>query len=170
MPITRRKARKTTATNPYVPKTPHRELLPESKAYAVGAMSAGVSQYSLAKKLPITQAGLSRLFTRTKERSEASKLPLWDPHLYEIEPGRGGQEYPLTTEQKDAVIAVATQDRDAREKPSWEAIADGDFDYLHLPKPLSVSKFENIMYEAGYARRAPGFKPTLDNAQRERRL
>ncbi|KAF1969062.1 hypothetical protein BU23DRAFT_557913 [Bimuria novae-zelandiae CBS 107.79] len=133
-------------------------------------MSAGVSQYNLAKKLSITQSGLSRLLTRTKERSEASKLPLWDPQLYATEPGRGPPEQPLSQEQKDAIIAVATQGRDTREKQSSQAISDGDFDHLNLPIKLSVTRFENIMYEAGYARRAPGFKPTLDDVQRERRF
>ncbi|KAF1976017.1 hypothetical protein BU23DRAFT_411509, partial [Bimuria novae-zelandiae CBS 107.79] len=151
-------------------RTARRELPAATKGYAVGAMAAGVSQNSLAKQLPVAQGSLSKLFARTKERAEASKLPLWDSHLYETEPGRGAPEKLLTAEQKDAVIAIATQNREAREKQSWQAISDGDFDHIQLPTRLSVSSFENIMYEAGYARRAPGFKPTLDDAQRKRRL
>ncbi|KAF1973501.1 hypothetical protein BU23DRAFT_554127, partial [Bimuria novae-zelandiae CBS 107.79] len=96
-----------------VPKTARRELPPETKAYAVGAMSAGVSQYSLAKQLPVTQATLSKLLARTRERSEASKLPLWDPYLYETEVGRGGQDIDFSPEQKAAIIAVATQNKEA---------------------------------------------------------
>ncbi|KAK7177685.1 hypothetical protein PSPO01_16270 [Paraphaeosphaeria sporulosa] len=137
MPITRRKTRKTTPARSRTPRTARRELAPETKAYAVGAMTAGVSQYSLTKELPVTQAGLSWLLARTRERSEVSKFPLWDPHLYAAEPGRGPQEQPLTQEQKHAVIAVATLSKDSREKQSWQAIADGDFDHLQLPKPLS---------------------------------
>ncbi|KAF9728428.1 hypothetical protein PMIN01_13561 [Paraphaeosphaeria minitans] len=87
MPTTRRKPRDLKAAKYKVRKTDRRELPPETKAYAVGAMSAGVSRYNLAKKLSITQSDLSRLLTRTKERSEASKLPLWDPQLYATEPG-----------------------------------------------------------------------------------
>ncbi|KAF1973165.1 hypothetical protein BU23DRAFT_640831 [Bimuria novae-zelandiae CBS 107.79] len=133
-------------------------------------MSAGVSQYSLAKQLPVTQGALSKLLARTRERSEASKLPLWDPYLYETEVGRGGQDIDFSPEQKAAIIAIATQNKEAREKQSWQAVADGDFDHLQLPRPLSVSSFENIMYEAGYGRKAPGRKPMLDNAQKKRRL
>ncbi|KAF1967914.1 hypothetical protein BU23DRAFT_481887, partial [Bimuria novae-zelandiae CBS 107.79] len=73
-------------------------------------------------------------------------------------------------EQKAAIIAVATQDKEAREKQSWQAIADGDFDHLGLPIKLSVTTFENLMYQSGYGRRAPGRKPTLNDAQRKHRL
>ncbi|KAF1965122.1 hypothetical protein BU23DRAFT_561301 [Bimuria novae-zelandiae CBS 107.79] len=145
--------------------TPRRELPPETKAYAVGAMQARESQYIFAKRLPVTQGVLNILLARTKERSEASKLPLWDPHLYELEPGRGPDNTPLTVQQKNAVIALAAQNKDTREKQSWQAISDGDFDHLQLPKPLTVTSFENLMYEACYARRAPGFKPMLSEAQ-----
>ncbi|KAF1965915.1 hypothetical protein BU23DRAFT_560619 [Bimuria novae-zelandiae CBS 107.79] len=118
MPATRRKPRKTAPAKTRVLKTARRELPPETKAYVVGAMSAGVSQYSLAKQLPVTQGALSKLLTRTRERSEASKPPLWDPYLYEIEVGRGVQDIDFSPEQKAAIIAVATQNKEAREKQS----------------------------------------------------
>ncbi|KAF1964536.1 hypothetical protein BU23DRAFT_521022, partial [Bimuria novae-zelandiae CBS 107.79] len=53
---------------------------------------------------------------------------------------------------------------------SWQAVADGDFDHLQLPMPLSVRSFENLTYEAGYGRKAPGRKPMLEDAQKKRRL
>ncbi|KAH8725976.1 hypothetical protein GQ44DRAFT_706225, partial [Phaeosphaeriaceae sp. PMI808] len=99
---------------------------------------------------------LSKLYARTKERAEASQLPLWDPHLYDTEPSRGRQNIALSEAQKKAVIAVATQNKETREKQSWQAIADGDFDYLNLLIELSITSFENIIYKAGYGRRAPG--------------
>ncbi|KAF1973223.1 hypothetical protein BU23DRAFT_386562, partial [Bimuria novae-zelandiae CBS 107.79] len=170
MPVNRRKPRKTAPSKIYDPKTARRELPPETKAYAVGAMTAGVSQWRLAKQLPITQSALSKLLLRTQARSEESKLPLWDPHLYETDVGRSRPEIELSPEQKAAIIAVATQDKEAREKQSWQAIADGDFDHLRLPIKLSVTTFENLMYQSGYGRRAPGRKPTLNDAQRKRRL
>ncbi|KAF1980045.1 hypothetical protein BU23DRAFT_548249 [Bimuria novae-zelandiae CBS 107.79] len=85
------------AKNP-VPKTARRELPPETKAYA----------YNLAKQLPGTKGALSKLLTRTQERLEALKLPLWDPYLYKTEVGRGGQDINFSPEQKDAIIAIAT--------------------------------------------------------------
>ena len=120
-------------------------------------MINGVSQYRLAKQLPVTQGALSKLLKRTMDRSEASGLPLWDAHLYETDLGRGAPSAGFSEAQKKAIIAVATRDFGAREKQSWKAIADGDFDHLDLPKKLSITSFENIMYEAGYARRKPGW-------------
>lgn len=166
MPITRRKPRKKTPAKSYKPKTSRRELSKEEKAYAMGWMNAGGSQYALAKTMPVTQGALSKLKKRTEERAEAAKLPFHDPHLYDTEPGRGPHFWPLLNEQKKAVIAVATQNSETREKQSWQAIEDGDFDHLNLPTQLNVTSFENIMYEAGYGRRAPGRKPTLNNEQK----
>ncbi|KAF1979805.1 hypothetical protein BU23DRAFT_549001, partial [Bimuria novae-zelandiae CBS 107.79] len=103
MPATRRKPRKTAPAKTRVPKTTRRELPPKTKAYAVGAMSAGVSHYSLAKQLPVTQGALSKLLTRTREH----------PHLYETEVGRGGQDIDFSPEQKAAINAVATQNKEA---------------------------------------------------------
>ncbi|KAH8714045.1 hypothetical protein GQ44DRAFT_713481 [Phaeosphaeriaceae sp. PMI808] len=126
-------------------------------------MEGGASQRQLAKQLPVTQGALSKLYARTKERAEASQLPLWDPHLYDTEPGRGRQNMPLSEAQKKAVIAVATQNKETREKQSWQAIVDGDFNYLNLPTELSITSFENIIYEARYRRRALGRKLTLND-------
>ncbi|KAF1964537.1 hypothetical protein BU23DRAFT_561846, partial [Bimuria novae-zelandiae CBS 107.79] len=98
MPATCRKPRKIAPAKTRVPKAARRELPPETKAYSVGAMSAGVSQYSLAKQLP---------------RSEVSEFPLWDPYLYETEVGRGGQDIDFSPEQKAAIIAIATQNKEA---------------------------------------------------------
>jgi transposase len=71
----------------------------------------------------------------------------------------------LTPEQKQAIIAITTSDRAHREKESFQAIKDGDFNEI-LPD-ISITTFENVMYEAGYARRKPGWKPSLSPHQQK---
>ena len=92
------------------------------------------------------------------DKAEELSVQLWDEVLYENNLGRGRSKL-LTQEQKDAIIALVTSSRNNREKESWQAIHDGDFNEI-VPS-MSVTTFENVMYEAGYARRRPGWKPAL---------
>ena len=73
----------------------------------------------------------------------------------------------LTQEQKDQIVALVTSSRVNREKESWQAITHGDFNEI-APK-MSVTAFENVMYEAGYARRRPAWKPQLTPTQEQER-
>jgi hypothetical protein len=73
----------------------------------------------------------------------------------------------LTQEQKDSIISIATSSCTNREKQSHQAITNGDFSAI-VPE-ISISTFENIMYEAGYSRRRPRWKPTLTPAQERER-
>ncbi|KAF1972838.1 hypothetical protein BU23DRAFT_568679 [Bimuria novae-zelandiae CBS 107.79] len=146
--ITRRKPYKykqDKVTKP--PKTSRTEMSAVQRAFVVGAIVASRDGYAsanaLSKRMPQTQSGLSRLVQR-----------------------RGRDEI-LTQEQKDAIIAIATSTRNNREKQSWQAIKDGDF--KDVAPEISVTTFENVMYEAGYSRRRPGWKPPLTpNQERER--
>ncbi|KAF1972160.1 hypothetical protein BU23DRAFT_508906 [Bimuria novae-zelandiae CBS 107.79] len=151
-----------------VNKTEREEMAPLKRAFAVGAaVLGGASQISVAKELEIDQGNLSRLISRLKSRSEALKLPLWDPSLYENDIGRGRPEL-LDQSQKDLIIKIVTSDREHREKEAWQAIADGYFEERGLPK-MSITTFQNVMYEAGYSRKAQGFKPTLTDDQHKER-
>ncbi|KAF2632546.1 hypothetical protein BU25DRAFT_470290 [Macroventuria anomochaeta] len=85
-------------------------------------------------------------------------VALWDDILYENDLGRG-RSLLLTRQQKELIIQIATSSCDAREKEPWQGIADGDFKEV-VPE-MSITTFENIMYEAGYTHRAPGWKPSL---------
>ena len=76
-----------------------------------------------------------------------------DEILYENDLGRGRSKL-LTRGQKDRVVALVTSSRNNREKESWQAIADGDFNEI-VPR-ISVTTFKNIIYEYGYACRRPG--------------
>ena len=106
--------------------------------------------------------------------------------MYQDELGRGRLTL-LSQDKKHLIIAIATYSQENREKeyrgqrglPSccyslkvlyrdkeaWQAVNGGDFDET-LPK-MRVETFQNVMYEAGYARGKPGWKPPL-TPQREK--
>lgn len=151
------------------PKTPRIEMRPETRAFIAGAMLAGhASSRDLARTLGMKwgQTTIAKAARTIKLRAEQSGFPLWDPQLYQTELGRGRKEL-LTPEQKKEVIRITTQDREHREKESWQAIKHGD--YSHFLPEMSISTLENIMYEAGYARRRPGWKPSLTPSQEKER-
>ncbi|KAF1974995.1 hypothetical protein BU23DRAFT_634967 [Bimuria novae-zelandiae CBS 107.79] len=106
---------------------------------------------------PVNKSTIAKLVKRLRERADQEGISITDPSLYETLPGRGRPEL-LDDAQKKRIIEIVTQDRTHREKEPLQAIQDGDFDEL---PPMSVSTFENVMYEAGYARRKPGWKPPL---------
>ncbi|KAF2827147.1 hypothetical protein CC86DRAFT_382166 [Ophiobolus disseminans] len=54
-------------------------------------------------------------------------------------------------EQKNAIINITTSCRNNREKESWQAIRDSDFDDI-IPR-MSISTFENVMYKACFTPR-----------------
>jgi hypothetical protein len=147
-------------------KTSRIEIRPETRAFIVGAIIASRDGYAstnaLSKKLSRSQSNLSELERRVESRALKGGFNLWDPILYENDLGRGRRAL-LTQEQKDAIIAITTSSRNNREKESWQAIKDGDFKDV-IPE-ISVSTFENVMFEAGYSRRKPGWKPPLTRHQ-----
>ncbi|KAF2002013.1 hypothetical protein P154DRAFT_521183 [Amniculicola lignicola CBS 123094] len=149
-------------------KTPRRELNPIQRAFAVGATTHGnASQRSTAALLGVEQGTISKLITRTKERAETSGLPLDDPQLYKDNMGRGRPEL-LTQAQKDEIIRITMQDCRYREQESKLAVNKGNF--KGVMESISVSLFENVMYEAGYSRRKPGFRPPLTAAEKKKRF
>lgn len=108
------------------------------------------------------QGTISKLLRRLKDRSEAVGFDLWDSALYPNDIGRGRPQL-LTCEQKNEIIRITTQDRHHREQESWQAIAHDNFESV-LPQ-ISIEIFENVMYEAGYKRRKPWWKPPLTSIQ-----
>lgn len=171
MPLSRRKPFKYKSDKvSKPPKTSRTEMSPEMRAFIVGAYVASrdgyASQRDLTALVQRTQPAICKLVRRTEKKVMESGLDLWDPILYKNDLGRGRSAL-LTQEQKDAIIAITTQDRHHREQESWQAIKHNNFSSI-VPD-ISVSTFENIMYEAGYSRRKPGSKPPLTPAQKEER-
>ncbi|KAF2627728.1 hypothetical protein BU25DRAFT_310346, partial [Macroventuria anomochaeta] len=120
----------------------------------------------LATTMGRSQGTLSELLKRVEMKANNHAVALWDDILYENDLGRG-RSLLLTRQQKELIIQIATSSRDAREKEPWQAIADGNFKDV-VPE-MSITTFENVMYEAGYARRAPGWKPSLTPEQEKER-
>ncbi|KAF1980394.1 hypothetical protein BU23DRAFT_562756 [Bimuria novae-zelandiae CBS 107.79] len=96
---------------------------------------------------PTTKDAIAKLVRRIRDRADQEGISITNPTLYETLPGRGRPEL-LDDAQKKRIIEIVTQDRAHREKEPLQAIKDGDFDEL---PPMSVSTFENVMYEAGEA-------------------
>jgi hypothetical protein len=149
-------------------KTSRTEIPPETRAFIAGAALLGnVSHHTIAATLHRDRLGISKLVKRIQEKAESGGFNLWDPTLFQDDIGRGRPEL-LSDDQKKEIIRITTQDRDHREQEPWQAIKH---DELHAIAPsLSVSTFENVMYEAGYSRRKPGWKPPLTSSQRRERL
>lgn len=110
------------------------------------------------------KATISELLKRTQRRAEELGAFLWNEVVYGNDLGRGRSTL-LTQEQKDRIIQMVTSSRNNREKESRQAIAHGKYDEI-VPR-MSITIFENVMYEAGYARRKPGWKPELTREQEE---
>ncbi|KAF2825721.1 hypothetical protein CC86DRAFT_382726 [Ophiobolus disseminans] len=140
-----------------IPKTARTEMTPIQRAFICGAVLASRDGYAsanaLAKRMTHTQPGISKVVRTVEQRAKDSGLNLWDSVLYENDLGRRRTAL-LTQEAKVAIINIATGSRANREKESWQAIQQKDFEAV--TKNLSISSFENIMYEAGYSRRKPG--------------
>ncbi|KAF1964611.1 hypothetical protein BU23DRAFT_561805 [Bimuria novae-zelandiae CBS 107.79] len=140
MPINRRK--------PY--KYKKRDLTAVERAFAV---SASMHRMATNKEIaalfdpPTTKDAIAKLVRRIRDRADQEGISITNPTLYETLPGRGRPEL-LDDAQKKRIIEIVTQDRAHREKEPLQAIKDGDFDEL---PPMSVSTFENVMYEAGIA-------------------
>jgi hypothetical protein len=132
----------------------------------IGMRGDYASQQDLANTIGRTQQGISKLVKRIEQKAADLSVALWDDILYENSLGRGRPAL-LTQEQKDQIIAIVTSTQENREKESWQAIAHGDFSYI--VSSISITTFENVMYEAGYARRRPGWKPKLTPEQEKER-
>lgn len=162
-----------------VHKTSRRELHPIQRAFLCGALLGGASQQSLSRDHNISQATISRTFTRMKARAAElgiedltisdSRLIKEAPKLFEDQNKRGRKEL-LTPEQRAMVVAVATKSKEAMkaksskyvgtrklEDGSIERTMDPELVALGLPQ-MSTSTFEGCMYEAGYVRTKEGWK------------
>jgi hypothetical protein len=149
------------------------------RAFLCGALLGGASQKALARDHGISQATISRTFTRLKARAAElgiDDLNLTDPRVIKEAPklfedqNRRGRKELLTPEQRALVVAVATKSKEALRAKSSKFVGirkleDGtvertmDPELIALGLPLmSTSTFEGCMYEAGYVRTKEGWK------------
>ena len=150
------------------PKTAWVEITLVQRAFTISAiLGGGASHNSIAKLIDRNQSGISKLIKRTTERAAASRADLWDSILYENDLGRGRSKL-LSQEQKDEIVRITVQDRAHRKQEPQEAITAGNFNSIGIQ--ISCTTFENVIYAAGYSRRAPGEKPPLTQEQQKARL
>jgi hypothetical protein len=160
--ITRRKPRnyKSLYTKPL--KTSRRELTEVERAFVAGACIAGNLSHNDCAKLfhpRCNKSTITRACQRIKERAKSLSCSILDPPCFKNPTNRGAKTK-LDQVQKDQIVAFITANRQHREKEAGQLIHDGDLEAIGILK-ISVSLLENIIYEAGYARRRPSWKPLL---------
>lgn len=140
------------------------------RAYTIGAVRALRGDYAnisdIARATQRSRHTIARLAQRVEERVACLGSKFWDELVYLDEKGCGRPTL-LTQDQKDRIIALVTSTRKYREKQPWQAIDNSNFKEI-VPQ-ISTETFQNVMYEAGYGRHAPGWRPPLSKADEEER-
>ncbi|KAF1354196.1 hypothetical protein EJ07DRAFT_168386 [Lizonia empirigonia] len=169
--ITRRKPKNYKGLHPPPKKTTRCELTAIERAFIAGACIAGSLSHKDCANLfgpgVASKSTVTRTVQRVNERALELNTTIVDPRCFEY-PSNRGPERLLNDEQRAQVVAITIGSRKSREKESWQAIKDGDFENCGLPN-FSISLHQNIMYDAGYARRRPGWKPPLTPEQQQER-
>jgi hypothetical protein len=141
------------------------------RAFVAGACIAGSLSHNDCAQLFSTNVASKSTITRTiqrfNERAVKLKTTMINPCCFKFPSNRGPARL-LGDEQRARVVAITIASQQSREKESWQATKDRDFVNAGLPN-FSVSLHENIMYDAGYARRRPGWKLTLSPEQKKER-
>ncbi|KAF2024604.1 hypothetical protein EK21DRAFT_117582 [Setomelanomma holmii] len=169
--IARRKPMKNKGRNPPPRKTLRRERRAVERAFIAGACIAGSLSHNDCAQLfgpnVASESTITRTVQRVNERAMELNTTIIYPCCFEFPSNRGPARL-LDDEQRARVVAITIASQQSREKESWQVIKDGDFVNARVPNS-SVSLHENIMYDAGYARRGLGWKPTLSPEQKKER-
>ncbi|KAI0616958.1 hypothetical protein TUN199_11052, partial [Pyrenophora tritici-repentis] len=170
--MTRRKPINTKGVKPQPRKTLRRELTAIERAFIAGACIAGSLSHNDCAQLfgpnVANKSTITRTVQRVNERATKLNTTIIDPRCFEF-PSKRGPPRLLNDEQRARVVELTIASQKSREKESWQAIKDRDFVNAGLPN-FSVTLHQNIMYDAGYARRRPGWKPPLNEEQQRERL
>ena len=152
--------RNTKGRQPPKRKTDRRELTPFQRGIVVNlAEEAGISHIELARRFHCSQAAVSGLIKRTKERAEAEKLPLTAEELYQ-NPSRARKPV-LNEEHKDILEQLINQSPAHLKLDAKQIKARGEAVGLPADFPdVSVSTIECALYERGYHRVKHQIKPT----------
>jgi hypothetical protein len=142
------------------------------RAFVAGTCIAGSLSYKDCANL--FGPGVASKSTITRTCQKVNELALWlntrivDPRCFSYPSNRGPGRL-LSDEQRAQVVALTFASRETREKETWQALKDRDFENASLPK-FSVTLHQNIMYEADYDWRRPGWRPPLTPEQQEEQL
>ena len=95
--------------------------------------------HEVENELDIPESSVRRIAAQARQRAEENRRPLEHISNYQEASGRGRKEV-FSSSQADALAKYVVSCRDCRMKTAQEHIVD-------LELPISVSTFQNIMYE-----------------------
>lgn len=151
-------------------KTDRRELSPLHKAIAVVSHEIGkqtcqeISDCLKQANITISRPGVQRLVERTLHRVKDLQTTIYDPEVYEHEPGRG-RKVILMEQHKDQVFAVATESKACRMLTTYQLM---ELLPPEFPK-CSVSTIESALYERGLRRVKGYWKPLMTPQKKQAR-
>ncbi len=99
----------------------------------------GKTAHEVENELDIPKSTVKRIAAQARQRAKENHRPLEDISNYQEAPGRGRKEV-FSSSQADALAKYVVSCRDCRIKTAQEHIVD-------LELPISVSAFQNLMYE-----------------------
>ena len=102
-------------------------------------LKQGKTAQEVENELDIPKSSVRRIAAQARQRAKDNHRPLADISNYEEASGRGRKEV-FSSSQADALAKYVVSCRDCRMKTAQEHIVD-------LELPISVSAFQNLMYE-----------------------
>ena len=125
-------------------------------------LKQGRTALEVENEFDIPASSVRRIAGQARQRAKENRRPLEDITNYQEGCGRGRKKV-FTSRQADALAAYIVSSRTCRMKTAQEHIND-------LGLQISVTTFQNLMYERFLARRKCGWKTILNDTQRSARL
>ncbi|KAG8534360.1 uncharacterized protein KY384_001204 [Bacidia gigantensis] len=160
-------------------KTPRRQYKPTAVAAALALHAEGITQEKSGKLVGMDQTAFSRINKRVRERAKEEGIE-WGPAIYQEHPEifepkpRPGRRLFFSEEEVDKIFDWVIGSPERRKMPTSDIIkqlnVEGSACYDDgTKKPISQSRFNDIMYKKGYRREKGEWKPYLGDAHREPR-
>lgn len=143
-------------------KTDRRELSALHRAMAVASHQVGkqscqqISDSFKDANIEISRSGVQKLIQRTLQRVKDTETTIYNPDVYNLEPGQGRREI-LTNDQKDQLFQAATNSKACRMLTTYQLreILPPEF------SGCSTSTLECGLYERGLGRVKGFWKPVI---------
>ena len=123
----------------------------------------GKSKREVSKELDILPSTVGRIANRATDRATDLRIPLLNISNFQDRNEHVGAPKKLTKEEEDEICDYVVKSRDNRDKETFQHIAD-------LKLDISISTFNQIMYDRNYCRRKHGWKTLLDTPTRGKRF
>ena len=163
-------ARKTIRTKPLEarkprapPKTSRTSIPLVQRIQIVEDKKLGLKNREIGAQLRIHHQTVGKVFRRVMNRSCELGIPVDDPLCYKDDTSTKGRKRVLTEECEEELVLYVASTRETRKKTAAEHINELDL-------CISISKFEQVMYDHGYSRGKAGWKLYLnDKHKRDRK-